>query len=147
MIKKNYKISGNRIGFTLVELVVVVAILGIITAIAIPTYYGITEKSNLKIFETNHNIIVSGINMYVSAHNGAFPPSGDALVTGKYILVEAGEYTSVTYNEDDEEKKENITSFFLDQPTGATYELNIKSNGFTLTSKYKTEERTYSRSK
>jgi prepilin-type N-terminal cleavage/methylation domain-containing protein len=136
-IKKNFKISGNRKGFTLVELVVVVVILGIITAIAVPTYYGITESSNKKIFETNHNIIVSGINMYISAHNGAFPPNGQALIDGKYILVEEGEYSV----------SGSTSTFFDDQPSGATYVLETSENGFTLTSTYKTEVKTFTKSK
>lgn len=136
-LNEYFTISGNRKGFTLVELVVVVVILGIITAIAVPTYYGITENSNKKIFETNHNIIVSGINMYISAHNGAFPPNGQALIDGKYILVEDGEFTTTG----------STSTFFNGQPAGATYVLETGENEFTLTSTYKSEVKTFTKSK
>ncbi|HPT84926.1 MAG TPA: type II secretion system protein [Bacillota bacterium] len=133
IIKKRW---AAKFGFTLTELLVVIAVLGILTAIAVPTYYGVTESSNRKLFETNHNIIVSGINMYISAHNGAYPTDLEDLVRGDYILAEEDEY----------DVEGNKISFFKDQPKGASYELELTNDGLELVSTYKSQVKRYKRS-
>lgn len=65
----------NRKGFTLVELVVVIAILGILAAIAIPRFTKATVSAQIKTFEANHRIVQSAISMYMADNNGALPVS------------------------------------------------------------------------
>ncbi|MGI5876635.1 MAG: type II secretion system protein [Dethiobacteria bacterium] len=59
----------NQKGFTLVELVVVIAIIGFLTAIAVPLYGNITAKAEEKVNEANIKIILGAIDMY-RAENG-----------------------------------------------------------------------------
>lgn len=109
-------------GFTLVELMVVVAIIGILVAIAVPVYTSAIENSREKAFESNHSIIVSAINMYVSAHNGKYPADLNAL--DNYLLNDKGLTHSI----------DNLKN----NPTGATYTYvyDPAKNTFTLTSIY-----------
>lgn len=61
-----------REGFTLVELIVVIAILGILAAVAVPAYSGYVEKAK----EAGDTQIVSAINTAVAAactENGVVP--------------------------------------------------------------------------
>lgn len=43
----------NRSGFTLVELIIVLAILGIIATIAVPRFIGLKEKAKEVVLDTN----------------------------------------------------------------------------------------------
>ncbi len=47
----------NKKGFTLVELMVVVAILGVLVAIAVPAYNNYTENAKLKVCASNRKMI------------------------------------------------------------------------------------------
>lgn len=49
--------TTRRKGFSLIELMIVVAIVGILSAIAIPTYMGIQKKARRSEFRTNLEIL------------------------------------------------------------------------------------------
>jgi type II secretion system protein G len=63
----------NQKGFTLVELMVVVVILGILVAIAVPVYTNITARANQKAVEANLRTIDGAIMQYKAANDGKEP--------------------------------------------------------------------------
>jgi type IV pilus assembly protein PilA len=67
----------NQKGFTLVELMIVVAIIGILAAIAIPKFANMLEKSREGATKGNLSSINSGISLYVSDNQGTTPFSLD----------------------------------------------------------------------
>jgi prepilin-type N-terminal cleavage/methylation domain-containing protein len=65
-------VRQNNSGFTLVELMVVVAVLGILVSIAVPVYISSTEASERSVVEANLRILDSAILHYVAAE-GVYP--------------------------------------------------------------------------
>ncbi len=73
--------KSNKKGFTLVELVVVIAIIGVLAAILVPTMMNYVKKSRLKTANSNAKLI------FTTANN----QSAD-------IVAEGGATTAVTFN-------------------------------------------------
>ena len=89
MFKWFLKKINNRKGFTLVELVVVIAILGILSAIAVPKFSASRENAAKTAHNANVRPLESAANMYI-AENGVPSANMDAASTktaldGKYV--------------------------------------------------------------
>jgi type IV pilus assembly protein PilA len=63
----------NQKGFTLIELMIVVAIIGILAAIALPKFADMLEKSREGATRGNLNSIQSAMNIYNADQQGAWP--------------------------------------------------------------------------
>jgi general secretion pathway protein G len=70
----------NQKGFTLVELLVVISIIGILVAIAIPRFTSATATANTAKMQADLRTIDSAIQMF-AANNGGAVPAADADVT------------------------------------------------------------------
>ena len=74
----------NQKGFTLVELMVVVVIIGVLVAIAIPIFSGIQANARTKACDANIRTIKGAVAMYYAEEN-AYPADIAALVGKNYL--------------------------------------------------------------
>ena len=73
MILNNIKNMKKAHGFTIVELLVVIVVIGILATITIVSYAGITQKANTTKAQTNAQSAQSVIEVMASENNGSYP--------------------------------------------------------------------------
>lgn len=76
---KMFMKKNNKKGFTLVELMVVVAIIGILVVIAVPIYNAAQDNARLNACRANLRTINGAISMYYAESSG-YPADVAALV-------------------------------------------------------------------
>ena len=71
-------------GFTLVELLVVMAIISLLLTLAVPRYFHSVEKSRETVLRENLSLTRQALDKYYG-DKGKYPDTLDQLVSGKYL--------------------------------------------------------------
>ncbi len=81
MVEKINKLKAKQSGFTIVELLIVIVVIGILAAITIVAYSGITARANGTKAQTNAANTQKVAEAY-NADNGYYPATAAAFATG-----------------------------------------------------------------
>lgn len=84
---KNFSTKPSRrsqAGFTLLELIVVIAVVGILASIAMPNFIQTPQRAKEAVLKTNLRTLREVIDQHMGDH-GVYPPSLDALVEEGYL--------------------------------------------------------------
>ena len=73
---------GEKAGWTLIELIVVIVILGIIAGVAIPAYLNLTNEAETATCKANQAAMRSAVYLYYAKNKGTLPAS---LTGGMFI--------------------------------------------------------------
>ena len=76
--------AARQAGFTIIELIVVIAIIGILAGIALPRLTRAPKRAQEAVLQTNLRAMRDAINQFY-ADKGHYPPSLDALVEEQYL--------------------------------------------------------------
>jgi len=83
------RMMRNRKGFTLVELMVVVVIIGVLVAIAVPLYSGVQDKARTNTHAANVRTLQGAAAIYIAEEG--IPTSAD----GNQVWTAANDYIAV----------------------------------------------------
>ena len=90
----------KRKGFTLIELMIVVAIIGILAAIAIPKFAELIRKSSEGASKGNLGALRSAMSIYYGDMEGTYPANVTALTIGGKYLTEVPKAKAPNYHTD-----------------------------------------------
>ena len=105
MFYKFARILKNKKGFTLVELMVVVVIIGILSAIAVPLYGNVTDSARNNAALADNRVVVAAVQMFQTSNDGDLPTKNDditpfivgsAFPTGTAVTYAEGKVTVTT---------------------------------------------------
>lgn len=82
--KRMRRVRAAARGFTLLEMMLVVAIIGILASVAVVNLVGGAEKARIATTKASMRTIVNGVKAY-KADKGVYPPNIQALVTDKHL--------------------------------------------------------------
>ncbi len=123
-----FKFMKSKKGFTLVELMIVVVIMAILVAVAVPIFSAVTKNARIKTCEANRREIISQLNNYAM---GSVDGEQHAYTTGADLTIEIADDGTVTNNAGAYIDTAKFEGLFQETPAcpkeGATLTVTVKA--------------------
>ncbi len=107
----------RRAGFSLIELVIVVAIMGTIAAIAVPRMSSSADNSDITALHANYALLNRALGLYAAEHRGAYP----SLASINNALVEYSDVAGANFRPDPDPANGIIYGPYLTRIPVVTY--------------------------
>ena len=88
----------NRKGFTLIELMIVVVIMGLLASVAIPNFISMVGRAKEASVKTNMHVMQTGAEDYAAVSSGRYPDDGTDLSDAGQTLEQHVPYSSYPPN-------------------------------------------------
>lgn len=105
------EMRSKAFGFTLIEIVMVLVLLGILSAVAVPKYFDLQEEAQAKACQHNRGVVLSAIHMQMSAAKIA----DDSQLFDDSSVDKATKSAQKVLEEDFSDKQQNLC------PSGGTF--------------------------
>jgi general secretion pathway protein G len=95
--RKGEKKMSKKSGFTLVELIIVIIILGILAALAIPMFSSSSQDAKISTLKGDLAVLRNAVNLYYHEHNTVYP--GAVKTDGTETATAAGDLPAAFVNQ------------------------------------------------
>ncbi|MEW9925135.1 prepilin-type N-terminal cleavage/methylation domain-containing protein [Clostridium butyricum] len=122
VLKKKNELMKKKKGFTLVELIIVIAVIAVLAAIAIPKFGAVKKDANLRADQANAKIIATAVatgisDGVISASDNVTEVSGDSYK----VYIDGQQIPAV--------KSESGKTFYATYSNGSGVEVYLGENG------------------
>ncbi|ADL13276.1 competence type IV pilus major pilin ComGC [Acetohalobium arabaticum] len=99
-LRRRMSFVSEEDGFTLIELMIVIAVLGVLAGIAIPRFSGVTDKADIASAESDLRNLQTAAEMYIAEHSTT--PNSITSLSGYIDDAESDDYYNNNYEFNDD---------------------------------------------